>query len=123
MATHGSSTLDCRGLINRPTIACTCFFARQTAFMLAPSMATPARTYFHRATSSLRARATIVVLRRVLTAVRSRNHLLSADSGWLRSHNHASWIIFTRRRGLPALDTPCSRSIEPLFQGVGARPE
>src|SRR6476659_6937165 len=27
-----------------------------------------------------------------------------------------------RSRGLPALDTPCSRSTAPLCQGVGARP-
>ena len=27
-----------------------------------------------------------------------------------------------RRRGLPAFDTPCSQSIDPLCQGVGARP-
>ena len=33
--------------------------------MIAPSITTPAVTYFHSATSSFRARATIVALRRV----------------------------------------------------------
>ena len=53
----------------------------QAAFMIAPSIATPAVTYFHNATSSLRARATIVTLRRLSILARSRNHLLSVDSG------------------------------------------
>ena len=50
-------------------------------FMTAPSIATPAVTYFHNATSSFRAKATIVALRRPSIFVRSRNHLLSDDSG------------------------------------------
>ena len=53
----------------------------QTAFMTAPSITTPAVTYFHNATSSFRAKAMIVALRRLSVLVRSRNHLLSADSG------------------------------------------
>ena len=52
-----------------------------TAFMIAPSITTPAVTYFHSATSSLRARATIVTLRRLSILARSRNHLLSSESG------------------------------------------
>src|SRR5215831_6791891 len=48
--------------------------------------------------------------------------MLRAERGWLRSHSQASWINVVRSRGLPALDTPCSRSTAPLCQGVGARP-
>jgi hypothetical protein len=56
---------------------------RQDAFITAPSMTTPAVTYFHRATSSFRAKATMVVfLRRPpLRVTRSLNHRASADCG------------------------------------------
>jgi hypothetical protein len=49
--------------------------------MAAPSMTTPARTYFHSTTSSLRASATIIAfLRRPpLRFTRSSNHKVSAD--------------------------------------------
>ena len=52
-------------------------------FITAPSMTTPAVTYFHSATSSLRASATMVVfLRRPpLRLTRSLNHRASADCG------------------------------------------
>jgi 2-polyprenyl-6-methoxyphenol hydroxylase-like FAD-dependent oxidoreductase len=33
-----------------------------------------------------------------------------------------SAVSVVRNRGLPALDTPCSRSTDPLCQGVGAKP-
>ena len=92
--------------------------------MTAPSMTMPALAYFQRAMRSLRASATIVVLRArppVLLTL-SWNHRLSAESGWCLSHNQASWIIAVRNRGLPALDTPCSRSTDPLCHGVGAGP-
>jgi hypothetical protein len=81
-------------------------------------------TYFHSATSSFRASATMVVfLRRPpLWLTRSLNHRASADCGWCRSHSQASWIIVVRSRGLPALDTPCSCATDPLCQGVGASP-
>src|SRR5665811_559892 len=90
----------------------------------APSMTMPAVTYFHSATSSFRASATMVVfLRRPpLWLTRSLNHRASADCGWCRSHSQASWIIVVRSRGLPALDTPCSCATDPLCQGVGASP-
>ena len=52
----------------------------------------------------------------------SWNHRLSAEPGWCRSHNQANWIMAVRSRGFPALDTPCSRSTDPLQQGVGAKP-
>jgi hypothetical protein len=55
----------------------------QAAVMIAPSTTTPALTYFHSATSSLRASATIVVfLRRPLFCLtRSLNQKVSADRG------------------------------------------
>jgi hypothetical protein len=77
----------------------------------------PAVTYFHSATSSFRASATMVVfLRRPpLWLTRSLNHRASADCGWCGSHSQASWIIVVRNRGLPALDTPCSCATDPLL--------
>src|ERR1700730_5390882 len=55
----------------------------ETAFITAPSTTTPAVTYFQSATSSLRASATIVVLRRrpPLRLTRSLNHCASAEFG------------------------------------------
>jgi hypothetical protein len=57
--------------------------AAQAAFITAPSMTTPEVTYFHSATSSLRARAVIVTfLRRPPSRLtRSSNHRVSADCG------------------------------------------
>ena len=56
---------------------------RLAAFITAPSMTTPAVTYFQSATSSFRASATMVVfLRRPpLRLTRSSNHRASADCG------------------------------------------
>ena len=56
---------------------------RHAVFIAAPSMTTPAVTYFQRATSSFRASATIVVLRRrpPLRFTRSWNQRASAESG------------------------------------------
>lgn len=84
--------------------------------MTAPSMTTPAVTYFHSATSSFLARATMVVfLRRPsLRLTRSWNQRASAESGWLRSHSQASSTTVVRSRALPAFETPCSWLIEPL---------
>jgi len=55
----------------------------QVAFITAPSMTTPAVTYFQKATSSFRASATIVVLRirPPLRLTRSWNHCVSAECG------------------------------------------
>ena len=55
---------------------------RQAVFITAPSMTTPAVTYFQSATSSFRASATIVVLRRrpPLRLTRSWNQRVSAES-------------------------------------------
>src|SRR5208283_4094358 len=51
--------------------------------IIAPSITTPALTYFQSATSSFRASATIVVLRRrlPLRSIRSLNHRVSAEPG------------------------------------------
>jgi hypothetical protein len=42
--------------------------------------------------------------------------------GLMRRPEPSSWIIVVRRRGLPALDTPCSWSSWPLIQGVDVKP-
>lgn len=51
--------------------------------MIAPSITTPELTYFQRATSSLRASATIigVFMRPAFLATRFLNHIASADFG------------------------------------------
>src|SRR6204780_4408215 len=79
------------------------------AFITAPSMTTPAVVYRHRAMRSLRAKATMVVLRiRPPRRTRSWNHRLSAEVGWFCSQSQASSTIVVRSRGLPALNTPSS---------------
>ena len=64
----------------------------QVGLRTAPSIRTPAVAYFQSATSSLRARATIIVLPRrpPVRLIRSRNHTASADCGWCRSHSRQS---------------------------------
>ena len=60
-------------------------FARdQAGFMAAPSITTPAVAYCHRATSNLRAMATISGLRSrpPFRSTRCWNHKLRAESGW-----------------------------------------
>src|SRR5271155_5387489 len=56
---------------------------RRASLVIAPSITTPALTYFQSATSSFRASATIVVLRRrpPLRSFRSWNQRVSADRG------------------------------------------
>ena len=82
-ATNRFVRLGLPGMISFPRQMRSLSYLRsdQTAFMTAPSITTPAVTYFHNATSSFRAKAMIVALRRLSVLVRSRNHLLSADSG------------------------------------------
>ena len=60
--------------------------------IVAPSITTPAVAYFQSATRSLRASAVIIVLRNrpPLRSTRPWNQRLSAESGWCRSHSHAS---------------------------------
>jgi hypothetical protein len=74
----GSSTLDCRERGSAPGNS---GISHHAVFMTAPSIMTPAVTYFHSATSSLRAKAAMVTLRRVSALIRSKNHWLSAESG------------------------------------------
>src|SRR6266567_2896176 len=61
-------------------------------------MTTPAVVYRHRAMRSLRARATMVVLRirPPRRRTRSWNHRLSAEVGWFFSHSQASSTIVVR---------------------------
>lgn len=96
----------------------------QAVFILAPSITTPAVTYFQRATSSFLAKATIVTFlaREPSRPTRSWNHRESDEAGWCRSQSQAISTAIARRRGLPAFETPCSWLIDPLFRGVGASP-
>ena len=70
-------------------------------------MTTPAVSYFQSATSSFRASATIVDLRRRPPSrlTRSWNQRASVDWGWWRSHSQASCNNVARSLGLPALET------------------
>ena len=94
------------------------------ALISAPSGMTPASTYRQSATRRRRASATTAMRRTrpLVWPTRSRNQLLSALPGWWRNHSQASSTIVVRRRGLPALEIPCSRSRRPLFHGIGAKP-
>jgi len=87
-------------------------------------MTTPALANFHSATSSFAGECDD---RRLAPAFSGAGKPLvePARQGRLRlmaQPQQASWIIVVRRRGLPAFDTPCSRSIVPLRHGVGAKP-
>lgn len=89
--------------------------------MIAPSITTPELTYFHSATSSLRASATIIGFfkRPPFCAIRFLNQQDSVEVGWCRNHSPASATMVALRRGFPAFDTPCSRLTLPLCQGEG----
>ena len=73
--------------------------------MTAPSMTTPAVAYFHRAMRSLRASATIVVLRERPPCLRtlSWNHRLSAEPGCVAATTRPTGLAFPL--GFPPLDT------------------
>jgi hypothetical protein len=75
--------LDLPGLIGSWEITEKGVLTDYAVFRIAPSMTTPAVTYFQSATSSLRANATIAVLRKrpPLRSTRSLNQRLSAESG------------------------------------------
>src|ERR1700726_2968006 len=75
------------------------------AFIAAPSMTTPAVVYRHRAMRSLRARATMMVLRirPPRRRIRSWSHRLSAEVGWFCSHSQASSTIVVLSRGVARL--------------------
>ena len=71
-------------LLERPPLQCA---ERRTT----PSGTTPSLTRCHKAMSSLRARATIIFLRRRCAfSVRTRNHLASALSFWNLRKRHAN---------------------------------
>src|SRR4051812_22152100 len=94
------------------------------ARMRTPSGITPVVTIRHIAMSSLRARATIMVVLRApcLPSVRVRYHCANALSFWNRRNRQASWIRPRRTRALPALAKPFSRRLAPLSSGEPVRP-
>ena len=72
-----------------------------------PSGTTPSRTSRHRAIRSLRAKATIIVLRVPRAfSVRARNHCAKALFFWNRRNRHANWIMPRRTRALPERASP-----------------
>src|SRR5882724_3847963 len=91
---------------------------------LRPSVISPVVTSRHRAMSSLRASATIMVLRVVRrpSAVRSRNQRASRLSFWKIRKRQASWIMPRRTRPLPARANPFSRRRLPLSSGAPVSP-
>src|ERR1700751_5078138 len=76
-----------------------------------------------RAMSSLRARATIIVLRVLArpSAVRAANHWARALVFWTLTKRQASWIMPLRTRTLPARARPRSRRRLPLSSGEPVR--
>jgi len=89
-----------------------------------PAGASPVVTSRHNAMRSLRANATIMVLRVPprASAVRARYHSAKALSFWCNRNPQASWIIPRRTRALPALARPCSRRFLPLSFGAPVKP-
>jgi hypothetical protein len=81
--------------------------------MTASSMTTPNAMYFHSTTSSLRARATMVVFLPRPSAILLLSQSDSADCGWFCSHSQASSISADLRRGFSALGR--QRCDEPDF--------
>ena len=71
-----------------------------------PVGTSPVVTRRHRATSNLRASATIIVLRFVpALAVCARYHWVNALSFWWSKNRQANWIMPRRTRALPAFAT------------------
>src|SRR6516162_8216931 len=88
-----------------------------------PSGTTPSRTSRHKAIRSLRAKATIIVLRVPRAfSVRARNHCAKALSFWNMRNRHANWIMPRRTRALPERASPFSRRFVPLSSGEPVRP-
>ena len=88
-----------------------------------PSGTTPSRTRRHKAIRSLRAKATIMVLRAPRAfSVRARNHRAKALSFWNMRNRHANWIMPRRTRALPERASPFSRRLVPLSSGEPVRP-
>src|SRR6266567_3620264 len=85
-----------------------------------PAGTTPSRARRQSAISSLRARATINVLRvDGASAVRCRYHWASALSFWNRRNRQANWIIPCRTRALPERANPFSRRFDPDANHTG----
>jgi transposase len=89
-----------------------------------PGGTSPVVTMRHSTMSSLRARATIIlVLCAPLTSsVRLRNHCVRALSFWNNRKRQASWIRPRRTRALPDFVRPFSRRLEPLSSGAPVSP-
>jgi len=89
-----------------------------------PSDASPVVARRQSAMSSLRASATIIVLRVLprLSAVRAANHWAKALSFWNLRKRQANWIMPHRTRALPARARPRSRRRLPLSSGEPVRP-
>jgi hypothetical protein len=101
-----------------------CCAPRQAAFIAAPSGISPGVTQRQRVIRSFRASATIVT-RRITPAFVTHARAKPSGQGAVGLMPHPQpghSIMMWRRRGLPAFEIPCSRSIEPLRHGVGARP-
>ena len=93
-------------------------------FRMTPSGTSPWVTNFHKATSNLRASATIIFLR-IPTGpptVRCLNHRANSLSGWNFRNRHANWIRPFRTRMLPARASPFSRRFWPLSSGDPVKP-
>src|SRR5262245_1993518 len=90
---------------------------------MTPPGTSPVVTRRHKAISSLRARATISVLRFLpALSVRVRYHWLNALFFWKSKKRHANWIIPRRTLALPALASPFSRRLLPLSSGAPVSP-
>src|SRR5262249_20987284 len=88
-----------------------------------PSGTTPSRTSRHRAIRSLRAKATIMVLRvPPAFSVRVQNHRAKALSFWNLRNRHANSIMPRLTRALPERVSPFSRRFLPLSSGEPVRP-
>ena len=89
-----------------------------------PSDTSPLVARRQSAMSSLRASATIIVLRvpARLSAVRAANHWAKALSFWNLRKRQANWIMPHRTRVLPARARPRSRRRLPLSSGEPVRP-
>src|SRR5271166_2769755 len=89
---------------------------------MTPCGTSPVVTNRHSAMSSLRASATIMVLRFLPAAMFCRYHCAKALSFWWNRKRHASWIMPRRTRALPALASPFSRRRRPLSSGEPVSP-
>src|SRR5207248_8815941 len=85
-------------------------------------MTTPAVVYRHKAMSSLRARATTVVLRirPPRRRTRSWNQRLSAEAGWFCSHSQASSTMLALADQFRSYDGPGETESPPATAGLFA---